>query len=149
MTHTRENRVVELAGFATAAEAEVTASMLRSMGVEVSVVNEISSIMLPYINDNRVRLLVNEADLDRAKELLAATPEEWWENGKWKQMRVSECRDCLQAMPSESILEQAKLGQLKIISLVLKLPKLLKFPKLSGIKKDTREEGGSLQSRRY
>ena len=76
MTHTKENRVVELAGFATAAEAEVTASMLRSMGVEVSVVNEISSIMLPYINDNRVRLLVNEADLDRAKELLAATPEE-------------------------------------------------------------------------
>jgi hypothetical protein len=33
-------------------------------------------------------------------------------NGKWKQMRVSECRDCLQAMPSGSILEQAKLGQL-------------------------------------
>ena len=27
-------------------------------------------------------------------------------------MRVSECRDCLQAMPSGSILEQAKLGQL-------------------------------------
>lgn len=76
MTHTRENRVVELASFATAAEAEVAASMLRSMGVEVSVVNEISSIMLPYINDNLVRLLINEADLERAKALLAAPPEE-------------------------------------------------------------------------
>lgn len=76
MADKRENRVVELAGFATAAEAEVAASMLRSMGVEVSVVNEISSIMLPYINDNRVRLLVNEADLERAKQLMEATPEE-------------------------------------------------------------------------
>ena len=49
-------------------------------------------------------------------------------------------------MPSESILEQAKLGQLRIISLFLKLPKLpklpklLKFPNLTGNKKDTREE---------
>ena len=29
-------------------------------------------------------------------------------------MRVSEGRGCLQTMPSESILEQAKLGQLRI-----------------------------------
>ena len=76
MTHTKENSVVELAGFATAAEAEVAASMLRSMGVEVSVVNEISSIMLPYINDNRVRLLVDSDDYDKARSLLNASPEE-------------------------------------------------------------------------
>lgn len=74
MTHNKENRVVELASFATAAEAEVAASMLRSMGVEVSVVNEISSIMLPYINDNRVRLLIAEQDRERALQLLDAPP---------------------------------------------------------------------------
>lgn len=74
MTHNKENRVVELASFATAAEAEVAASMLRSMGVEVSVVNEISSIMLPYINDNRVRLLIAEQDRERALQLLNAPP---------------------------------------------------------------------------
>ena len=70
------NEVVTLTTFATAAEAEVAASLLRSMGIEVSVVNEISSIMLPYINDNLVRLLINEADLERAQALLAAPPEE-------------------------------------------------------------------------
>ena len=37
----------------------------------------------------------------------------------------------------------------KLFPTLLKLPKLLKFPKLSGNKKDTREEGGALQSRRY
>lgn len=67
-----QEQVVTLATYATAAEAEVAASMLRSMGVEVSIVNEISSIMLPYINDNRVRLLVNSADRERALELLEA-----------------------------------------------------------------------------
>lgn len=72
MNTEQENQVVTLTTYATAAEAEVAASMLRSMGVEVSIVNEISSIMLPYINDNRVRLLVNSADKERALELLAA-----------------------------------------------------------------------------
>lgn len=67
-----QEQVVTLATYATAAEAEVAASMLRSMGIEVSIVNEISSIMLPYINDNRVRLLVNSADKERALELLDA-----------------------------------------------------------------------------
>lgn len=66
------DQVVTLATYVTAAEAEIAASMLRSMGVEVSVVNEISSIMLPYINDNRVRLLVNSADRERALQLLDA-----------------------------------------------------------------------------
>lgn len=66
------DQVVTLATYVTAAEAEIAASMLRSMGVEVSVVNEISSIMLPYINDNRVRLLVNSADRERALQLLEA-----------------------------------------------------------------------------
>lgn len=76
MTQNKENKVVELAAFATAAEAEVAASMLRSMGIEVSVVNEISSIMLPYINDNQVRLIVAESNREKALQLLAATPEE-------------------------------------------------------------------------
>ena len=34
-------------------------------------------------------------------------------------MRVSESRDCLQAMPSGSILEQAKLGQLRIMKIAI------------------------------
>lgn len=49
--------------------------MLRSMGVEVQVVGEISSIMLPYIKDNLVSLLVVESDLQRALDLLMAEPE--------------------------------------------------------------------------
>ena len=69
------NEVVTLATFATAAEAEVAASLLRSMGIEVSVVNEVSSIMLPYINDNRVRLIINSADREKALEILAAEVE--------------------------------------------------------------------------
>ena len=77
---TMENKtkegVVTLVSYPTAAEAEVTASMLRSMGIEVSVINEISSIMLPYINDNRVRILVAEEDYQRARDLLGATPVE-------------------------------------------------------------------------
>ncbi len=69
------NEVVTLTSFATAAEAEVAASMLRSMGIEVSVVNEVSSIMLPYINDNRVRLIINSADREKALQILAAEVE--------------------------------------------------------------------------
>ena len=46
-------------------------------------------------------------------------------------MRVSEGRGHLWTMQSGSILEQAKLGQLRII------PSLPKLPKLSGNKKDT------------
>lgn len=72
MEHSETEQVVTLTTFATAAEAEIAASMLRSMGVEVSIVNEISSIMLPYINDNRVRLLVNSADREKALQLLSA-----------------------------------------------------------------------------
>lgn len=67
--------MVTLASYQTAAEAEVAASMLRSMGVEVQVVGEISSIMLPYIKDNLVSLLVVESDLQRALDLLMAEPE--------------------------------------------------------------------------
>lgn len=70
------NEVVTLTTFATAAEAEVAASMLRSMGIEVSVVNEVSSIMLPYINDNRVRLIINSADREKALQILAAKVED-------------------------------------------------------------------------
>lgn len=76
MTDNNNGEVVTLTTFATAAEAEIAASMLRSMGIEVSIVNEISSIMLPYINDNRVRLLVNSDDRQRAFELLEAVSEE-------------------------------------------------------------------------
>lgn len=76
MTDNNNGEVVTLTTFATAAEAEIAASMLRSMGIEVSIVNEISSIMLPYINDNRVRLLVNSDDRQRALELLEAVSEE-------------------------------------------------------------------------
>lgn len=72
MTDNNQGEVVTLTTFATAAEAEIAASMLRSMGIEVSIVNEISSIMLPYINDNQVRLLVNSADRERALSLLEA-----------------------------------------------------------------------------
>ena len=71
------NEVVTLTTFATAAEAEVAASLLRSMGIEVSVVNEVSSIMLPYINDNRVRLIINSADREKALEILAAEVENY------------------------------------------------------------------------
>lgn len=72
MTDNNQGEVVTLTTFATAAEAEIAASLLRSMGIEVSIVNEISSIMLPYINDNQVRLLVNSADRERALSLLEA-----------------------------------------------------------------------------
>ena len=58
-------------------------------------------------------------------------------------MRVSESRGHLWTMPSESILEQAKLGQLRIIvpaaHYELIFPNLTKFPNFTGIKKDTRE----------
>lgn len=77
---TQENRVVTLTTYATAAEAEVAASMLRSMGVEVQVVGEITSLMLPYINDNRVRLLINSSDRERALALLGAESIEVREN---------------------------------------------------------------------
>ncbi len=72
MTDNNQGEVVTLTTFATAAEAEIAASLLRSMGIEVSIVNEISSIMLPYINDNQVRLLVNSTDRERALSLLEA-----------------------------------------------------------------------------
>ena len=49
-------------------------------------------------------------------------------------MRVSEGRGHLWTMQSGSILEQAKLGQLRII------PSLPKLPNLSGNKKDTQEQ---------
>lgn len=69
------SEVVVLTSYPTAAEAEVAASMLRSMGIEVELTGEIASIMLPYINDNQVNLLVSAADRQRALDLLAAEPE--------------------------------------------------------------------------
>ncbi len=55
-------------------------------------------------------------------------------------MRVSEGRGHLWTMPSRSILEQAKLGQLRITPSLPKLPKLPNLPNLSGNKKDTQEQ---------
>lgn len=76
MSNNKREGVVRLASYHTAAEAEVAASMLRSMGIGVSVVNEVSTIMLPYINDNLVWLLVAEEELEQALALLQAPHEE-------------------------------------------------------------------------
>lgn len=76
MEQSKKEGVVILSSYPTAAEAEVAASMLRSMGIEVSVINEISSIMLPYIKDNMVRILVAEEDYEHALALLNTKPEE-------------------------------------------------------------------------
>ncbi|MDY3979043.1 MAG: DUF2007 domain-containing protein [Tidjanibacter sp.] len=69
-----KNEIVTLATFQTAAEAEIAATMLRSMGIETQVTNQIQAAMLPYYNDNTVKLLVNSSDYDKAEALLNAKP---------------------------------------------------------------------------
>ncbi len=66
------DKIITLASYPTAAEAEVAASLLRSMGIEVEVINAVAAVMLPFYGDNQVRLLVNESDYARAVELLQA-----------------------------------------------------------------------------
>ena len=59
-------------------------------------------------------------------------------------MRVSEGRGHKWPLPSRSILEQAKLGQLRIIP---SLPKLPKLPNLSGNKKDIQGQKGQKEQK--
>ncbi len=67
-----KSEVITLATYASAGEALVVQSLLESAGVETQIVNEVSSNVLPYSSDNAVRLIINEKDVDRAREILAA-----------------------------------------------------------------------------
>ena len=63
--------VVTLATFSSAAEANIVASMLMSMGIEVQVVNEISTTVVTYVNDNVVRILVGKENYELARKIIA------------------------------------------------------------------------------
>lgn len=67
-----KNKIVRLATFTSSIRANIVASMLRSMDIEVEVVNEISTNMIPYLNDNNVKLLIKECDYEKARKLLDA-----------------------------------------------------------------------------
>ncbi len=73
----KENEIVSLSSYYSIEEANIAASLLRSMGVEVQVVGEIAANVLPYLaGSNVVRLLVKASDYDRAVSLLENGPEE-------------------------------------------------------------------------
>lgn len=77
-----EGKVVTLMSFETSTaalnQANVIASMLESMGIDVEVSGDIANTMIPFTG-SLVRILINENDLARARELLAAKIEknEW------------------------------------------------------------------------
>ncbi|MBP3332330.1 MAG: DUF2007 domain-containing protein [Tidjanibacter sp.] len=72
----RENEIVVLNAYNSAYEANLAASMLRSMGVEVEIAGDIATNVLPQVGENIVRLLVNAGDYERAVALLNQEPDE-------------------------------------------------------------------------
>ena len=64
-------RLVVLQTFQVAVDAEMTASILRSAGIECEVLDENVSMVMPYLN-KIVRLVVRAEDEERAREVLNA-----------------------------------------------------------------------------
>ena len=64
-------RLVVLQTFQVAVDAEMTASILRSAGIECQVLDENVSMVMPYLN-KIVRLVVRAEDEERAREVLNA-----------------------------------------------------------------------------
>lgn len=64
-------RLVVLQTFQVAVDAEMTASILRSAGIECQVLDENVSMVMPYLN-KIVRLVVRAEDEERAREILNA-----------------------------------------------------------------------------
>ena len=62
-------RLVVLQTFQVAVDAEMTASILRSAGIECQVLDENVSMVMPYLN-KIVRLVVRAEDEERAREVL-------------------------------------------------------------------------------
>ena len=72
----KENEIVVLNTYNSAYEANLAASMLRSMGIEVQVAGDIATNILPHIGENIVRLLIKACDYERAVSLLKQAPDE-------------------------------------------------------------------------
>ncbi len=64
-------RLVVLQTFQVAIDAEMSASILRSAGIDCQVLDENVSMVLPYLN-KIVRLVVRAEDEERAREILNA-----------------------------------------------------------------------------
>lgn len=64
-------RLVVLQTFQVAVDAEMTASILRSAGIDCQVLDENVSMVMPYLN-KIVRLVVRAEDEERAREVLNA-----------------------------------------------------------------------------
>ena len=64
-------RLVVLQTFQVAVDAEMTASILRSAGIECQVLDENVSMVMPYLS-KIVRLVVRAEDEERAREVLNA-----------------------------------------------------------------------------
>ena len=62
-------RLVVLQTFQVAVDAEMTASILRSAGIDCQVLDENVSMVMPYLN-KIVRLVVRAEDEERAREVL-------------------------------------------------------------------------------
>lgn len=68
-----KSKIITLMSFDTSGEAEIVRSLLESAGVESELLNEVMSAMLPLQSDFfSIRLVINEDDEERAKEILAA-----------------------------------------------------------------------------
>lgn len=67
----KEREFVTLAKFSSIEQVYVVTAMLDAMGIENMVVNDISADVLPML-ERDVKIIVNNADYQKAKEIMAA-----------------------------------------------------------------------------
>ncbi len=66
-----ESKTVTLMNFSSPERAEIYRSLLASMGIDSAVINGTANEVLP-LPPNSIRLIVNERDYRKAKDLLNA-----------------------------------------------------------------------------
>ncbi len=67
------SKIVEIRSFSSLGEAAIHEALLRANGIECELLNETLSKLIPLTSDLLyIRLVVNEADVARAEEVLQA-----------------------------------------------------------------------------
>lgn len=80
----KEREFITIARTTSMEQAYIVQSMLSSMGVESQVVNDIAADILPML-ERDVRIIINAADYDKAKKIMAAKFDKDSYKTEWKE----------------------------------------------------------------
>ena len=80
----KDREFATVARFSSMEQAQVVKAMLDSMGVNNQIVNDIAADILPML-ERDIRIIVNTADLPKAKQLMKAKFDKESFNDAWKE----------------------------------------------------------------